>query len=338
MMWTVYPVDAIDALAGSWDSLNHRGPNSPLLTTRFLRPALRAFAAGKERLACMGSAEDPTAMAIVLERKLGVWETFQPSQAPIGFWLMQPGLDLEATALSLGRSLSPLTTVLGITQQDPGLVPKPSVTNKLSTVNYIDTARIMVSGQFDSYWEGRGKNLRQNMRKARNKLEKAGKSLNMVCLTDPREVRAAIENYGRLESSGWKAQNGTAVNLDNAQGRFYCELLESHCDAGLGRIYQLMFDDQIVAMDLCVELDGTIVILKTTYDESASEYSPAMLMHQELFQSLFASGDTKKIEFYGKVMDWHLRWTEDIRTMYHINCYRWGWLKKLRSHSPAQPE
>lgn len=122
------------------------------------------------------------------------------------------------------------------------------------------------------------------------------------------------------------------------QGRFYQELLETHYQNGTGRIYQLMFNDRIATMDLCVQRDGVIVILKTTSDESAAEYSPAMLMHQELFQALFESGEFQRIEFYGKVMDWHLRWTEDKRTMYHTNYYRWAWLKKLFARADKIPE
>jgi hypothetical protein len=329
MDWKVYPAVEVERFASGWDDLNERSSCSPLLTSRYLLAALRTFGTGREKLACLGSPVAPDCMAVLMERRRGVWETFQPSQAPIGFWLMRTGLDLEAVANTLVRALPGLPLVVGITQQDPMLLPRPPSSPRLLTMDYIDTARILVDGDFEPYWESRGKNLRQNMRKARNKLEKAGISVRLECVTDPAAVRAAIENYGRLESAGWKANNGTAVHLDNDQGRFYRELLETHLERGTGRIYQLMFNDSIAAMDLCVQRDGVIVILKTSYDEAAAEYSPAMLMHQELFKSLFDSREFQRIEFYGKVMDWHLRWTEDKRTMYHVNCYRWGWLKRL---------
>lgn len=167
------------------------------------------------------------------------------------------------------------------------------------------------------------------MRKARNKLEKAGQAPSLVRIDDADAMRAAVEHYGRLESAGWKARDGTAVNLNNAQGQFYLEILSSQAQSGGARVYQLMFNDTIAAMDLCVTRNGVIVILKTTYDESMADYSPAMLMHQELFQNLFESGEFKRIEFYGKVMDWHTRWTDDKRTLYHVNAYRWGWLKRI---------
>lgn len=329
MKWNIYPAAEIARMACGWDDLNARGARSPLLSSQFLQSALLAFGTGKEKLACLGDPAAPDCMAVVVERKRGVWETFQPSQAPIGFWLMRPGLELETVARALVGALPGFPLVMGITQQDPELLARPAASVHLQTLDYIETARIMVEGDFEAFWENRGKNLRQNMRKARNKLEKAGLTARLVCLTDPAAVAEAIAHYGRLESAGWKSRDGTAVHPNNDQGRFYRDLLETHCRNGVGRIYQLMFNDTIAAMDICVQREDAIVILKTTYDEGSADYSPAMLMHQELFQELFQSGEFKRIEFYGKVMEWHLRWTDDKRTMYHINCYRWGWLKRL---------
>lgn len=335
MKWNIYPAADFTRMTGGWDDLNVRGARSPLLSSQFLQSALLAFGTGREKLACLGDPAAPDCMAVVVERRRGVWETFQPSQAPIGFWLMRPGLELETVARTLVSALPGLPLVLGITQQDPELLARPAASAHFQTLDYIDTARIMVESDFEAFWEKRGKNLRQNMRKARNKLEKAGLTARLVCLADPAAVADAIEHYGRLESAGWKSRDGTAVNPDNDQGRFYRDLLETHCREGMGRIYQLMLNDTIAAMDICVQREDVIVILKTTYDEASADYSPAMLMHQELFQELFQSGEFKRIEFYGKVMEWHLRWTEDKRTMYHINCYRWGWLKRLLAAKPA---
>lgn len=37
-------------------------------------------------------------------------------------------------------------------------------------------------------------------------------------------------------------------------------------------------------------------------------------------------GRVRSIEFYGRVMDWTRRWTDQKRTLYHINSYRWGFV------------
>jgi hypothetical protein len=87
-----------------------------------------------------------------------------------------------------------------------------------------------------------------------------------------------------------------------------------------------------VATDLCVLDNNTLVILKTTYDETIETSSPAMLMRQEVFQSIFAEKSIRRIEFYGKVMDWHTKWSDHFRVMYHVNFYPWMFMKTLKSH------
>ncbi len=107
-------------------------------------------------------------------------------------------------------------------------------------------------------------------------------------------------------------------------------MLEEFCRQGAGRIYRYWYTNNIVAMDLCIEGNGSLIILKTTYDKSFSNNtSPALLMRQEAFKQLFSDGKLKRIEFYGRVMEWHTKWSDELRTMYHINEYRWSSLSLL---------
>ena len=190
-------------------------------------------------------------------------------------------------------------------------------------------AHVDVSGDYESFWQSRGKNLRQNMRTVRNRLEKNGLSFAFKCFTHATEVRDAVQHFGRMESAGWKAEQGTAVQFESEQGRFYVELLENLSKTGSTCIYCLTFNEVIVAMDLCIQQDGSVIVLKTTYDESYHDYSPAMLLHQEILRLLMSENKFQRFEFYGKIRDWQIRLTGEVRTMYHVNLYRWAWLKRV---------
>jgi CelD/BcsL family acetyltransferase involved in cellulose biosynthesis len=286
----------------------------------FLGPLLKEFGTGKEILAVCGG-RDPVAMAILRRKTQVGWETFQPSQAPLGAWMQMPELDTEELAVSLIKKLPGVGIALAITQLDPELVRRPSESALLETVDYIQTARITIGGTFEEYWAQRGKNLRHNLKRQRNQLASQGLEWHVDSVTSPAEVEAAVDEYSRLESAGWKAEEGTDVRSDNAQGSFYTQLLRVHCSEGRGRIYRLRLSGRVVAMDLCVDDGATFVILKTCYDETVNKLSPALLMREEYFRQLFGSG-IRRIEFYGRVMDWHTKWSDEIRTMYHINCYR----------------
>lgn len=332
MSWTLTPASAFAAHAAQWQRLNADTVRSPLLETDFIAPLLQQFGSGREWLATCVHDGEVVAMAVVTRRKHGVWETFQPSQQPLGLWLSRPGLEVPALMGSLLRALPGLPLVLGLTQCDPALAPPPAAGASLATVPYIDTARITVRGSFDEYWAARGKNLRSNLKKQRAKLLKEGVATRLQIERAPQQMAQAVADYGKLESAGWKAQGGTAIHPDNAQGRFYQAMLEGYARRGTASVCRYFFDEHLVAMDLCIEGDGGLIVLKTTYDERFSaQYSPALLMREECCQLLFNEARFARLEFYGKVMEWHLRWTDEVRTMYHVNSYRWPALLRLHT-------
>jgi CelD/BcsL family acetyltransferase involved in cellulose biosynthesis len=337
MTWTIHPIAEFASFSRQWDALVQSRPGTPFLESAFLQPLVDIFGSGNERLCLRIVAGQLSAAAIVQRGKNGMWQTFQPSQLPLGAWVFDAELDLVAGCYELLTQLPVLTLGLGVTQLDVRLQARPADTPKVRTQDYIDTAWVDIEGSFDAYWEARGKNLRQNTRKQRNKLQTEGTETRLECVTAPADVEKAVEDYGRLESAGWKTADGTAIHPDNAQGRFYRKMLENFCTLGRSRIYRYWFGDKLVAMDLCIH-DGTaIVILKTTYDESYKTISPSTLMRQDEFQQLFEERNFKRIEFYGKVMEWHTRWTTQSRSIYHATTYRWAWLKQLhlRRTAPA---
>lgn len=332
MTWTIHPAASFSAHAAQWAQLNVDTLATPLLHPNFVAPLLAQFGDGKEVLAVHEVAGRIDAMAILSPHGGSKWETFQPSQAPIGMWMHRPQLELGPLLSELMRALPGLPLVIGLTQRDPALEPRPADGSQMSSVDYIETSRVPIVGSFDDYWAARGKNLRTNLKKQRAKLAKEGMTSRLEIIRDPALVAAAIVEYGRLETTGWKSGGGTAVSADNEQGRFYQQMLEAFMRRGEACILRYWFDDRIVAMNLCIEGFGVIIILKTAYDEAlGNAYSPAFMMLEETCKGLFDEGKLDAIEFYGRVMDWHRRWTDEIRTMYHLTVYRWPVLRQLHT-------
>ena len=330
MKWTFFPITQFERFASTWNALSADVGDLPFLHSRFILPLCDTFGDGKLKIALCENAQGPLAMGVLSRRGLVRWQSFQPSQLPIGAWVMRPDQNFECLLSTLAKSLPGMALVTGVTQQDPDCVLRPMESSSLHTLDYIRTARVPVTGSFDDYWNLRGKNLRHNMKRQHAKLVQDGIATHLEILTRAEEVGPAIEDYGRIESVGWKAASGTAISPDNVQGRFYRSMLEAFCRAGKGRIYRYRFGERVVAVDLCIEGGGALVILKTTYDESIKSISPAFLMRQEAFRKLFEEGLIRRIEFYGRVMEWHTKWSNNVRTMYHVNYYRWPFLPKIR--------
>ncbi len=347
LRWTLVPLPDAAAFAphaAAWDALQARVAGLPFLESAFLAPLLTVFGTGRERLALLGDPKAPRAAAIVTPAGTAQWATFQPSQLPLGAWLSAGGEPLEPLADGLLRALPLPALALGLTQIDSLFHPRGADNARWRGQDYIATAWVDLGGDFETYWEARGKNLRQNLKKQQKKLDTAGTVTRLECLTRPEDVAPALANYGRLEASGWKGSEGTAIAPGHPQYAFYRAMLEGFARAGRVRLYQYWFDDAVVAMDLCIESGGKIVILKTAYDEAHKAVSPSTLMRQLQFQQLFdaaaAGGPIRRIEFYGKVMEWHTRWTADARPVYHATRYRWGWvpaLKRLLRRGDADP-
>ena len=83
-------------------------------------------------------------------------------------------------------------------------------------------------------------------------------------------------------------------------------------------------------MNLCLLRAGVLIVLKTTYDESIpSIYSPAFLLSQDQLMNLFGEAKIHRLEYYGRLMDWHTKWTENKRTLFHTTAYRFPLIKRL---------
>ncbi|MFC0250913.1 GNAT family N-acetyltransferase [Massilia consociata] len=338
MKWRTVPAARFAEHAQTWQTLHAATGASALLSPDFVAPLLAEFGTGAELLAYCEHAGAVAAMAIVVPSGRGSWASFQPSQAPLGLWLQRPELPLEALLAGLVRALPGFPLVFGLTQMDPALMPRPADSPSLRTLDYIDTARVTIHGSFEAYWTARGKNLRSNLKKQRARLDKEGVPLRLQLSRDAGDMAQAVADYGRLEGSGWKAGCGTAVDASNAQGRYYRRMLENFCARGAGCVYRYFFGEQLVAMDLCIEDGDSIIVLKTSYDESVpANLSPTLLMREAACRQLFDEGKYTRLEFYGRVMEWHLRWTDEVRTMYHVNYYRWPGLRRLHTMLASRP-
>ena len=330
--WELVPDRDFDRLSGAWDDINRANTATALLESRFVALLLRHFRQGPISLALGREGNNIVAMTLCEATGRGTWSTFQPDQAPLGLWLIAPHVDPVTAARALLRRLPGLAWQFGVMQQDPDIAPTPGPAPDVRTLDYIRTARVHLTGTFDAYWEARGKNLRHNLRRQRNRLDREGISPHLEIATEVSAMARAVSDYGRLESAGWKAESGTAIAADNVQGQFYRALLETYARTGDAVAYRYFYNDRLVATDLCVRGNGIINWLKTTYDETQQTSSPAALLRQESFKVAFDDPGLRLLEFYGPVKDWHTKWADEARTMYQWNLYRAPWMAAVHEY------
>jgi len=315
--WQVLKITEFGNYASSWDKLNVNNNNQSVLSAIFIQALVKHFSTGQEQL-ILGWHNNTLVFGGIFEKLSRIrWRTFQPSQAPLGALICDANLLNFNVFSTIAKLLPSKPLLLDLTQIDSQQHPLP-LKSHLFTMPYISTGSLPVPISFDDYFANFSKNTRQNFNKARNRLTKLGVETRLEIITNESSIKEFVSIYGDIESSGWKNTEGTAIHIDNKQGGFYSDLLASFAVNNETQIWCYYFNKEIVAVDLCVSMAETLVILKTTYKEKHAKFSPSLLMKLDAYKRLGQEGKIKTIEYFGKTKGWHKRLQCEERDIYHI--------------------
>lgn len=197
-----------------------------------------------------------------------------------------------------------------------GLVPDAVARTAISTLPRALVAgedlagrSVPLEGTWEDFHAGLGGNLRRNLRKARNRLAKAG-ALEVESSADP----ADLDRFLTLESSGWKGADGGAVaSRPDALG-FYRAFVERLAERGWLQWHFLTLDGEPIAGSLAARWGRQIVLQRVAFDEAHARTSPGQLL---LATSLEAWFDEQRFERMDCLTDqpWHATWCME-RTPY----------------------
>jgi len=295
----------------------------PILDSQFISHCLSHFASGTEIIATCQDEQGALAIGIFEKIGFGHYRTLQPSQAPLGLWMIRDNQLSAALLRSLTKALPGFVAMIDFLQQDASFIPHQTTPN-LITCDYITTGRLDVMTNFDDFFASLGKNMRQNYNKVINRCKKNELPLQALLVTQSQQMEEAVKQFGEFESSGWKGETGTAVNLANTQGKFYRDLLQDYAERNSAEVWYYSVDDTVVAADLCIKSDNTLVILKTAYNEQFKKLSPALQLKFEIFRhhaNQEVPNRLMNIEFFGKAMEWHKRFNSQLRPIKHFSYF-----------------
>lgn len=319
--WSVHQLHGkLGGFAAQWDRLNaSKFACHPLLDSRFVDALLRHFSQDREWLAVYLVENQPAAMCIVTQRRAGVWQTFLPSQAQIAPALLEDA----AQGRSLIAKLPGTVGVLDLLCQDPAFSkPARGPWFRSTFKHHALTISIPLQGRFDDYWATRAKKLVSNLRRYERRAAGDFSSVHFAHIVSVAEMPAAVARYAALESSGWKGAQGTALSPDNQQGRFYTELMTSYAESGGAAVFELWFDQVLVASRLVIRGGGTVVFLKTTYAEPYAKHAPGRLLLKHAIEQMFSDYAGQTLEFYTDADHELQSWAPESRVIGHISLYR----------------
>lgn len=323
--WTVVPLTAEQGLGehrNVWDRLNERlMAGHGMLHGAFVDALLRHFSERSVLLATAKAGGQPVAMLLVngQSRGLGVWSGFLPSQTQISLSLIPPGLDLGG----LFRALPGYTGELDLLCNDPRFADLRELPgHPVKSLPHALTMNVSLRGSFDDYWAQRPRKLVQNMRRYMRRLQSEAGAERLDIVSDAAAMPAAVARYAALESSGWKGREGTAVSSDNAQGRFYTEVMGRFAAQGEALVYELWLGDDLVASRMLLLRDGMAVMLKTAFHEQFDRFAPGRILLLRTLEDLFGRMPGGVVEFYTNAEADLLAWSTSQRWINHVSIYR----------------
>ncbi|WP_172449425.1 GNAT family N-acetyltransferase [Bowmanella denitrificans] len=294
----------------------------------FIAALLASFADDSVRLVVGQRAGKVVLMAFMQKVGFARWSSFMPSQEPVCLYLSEDGVIDDISLRAIAKALPGVVLQIDLLQVD-NVILSPAA--NLKAMPYIETGALDVPADFPAYFASLGKNLRQNYNKVVNRASKDNLNLSIEPWTSPEQVEEGVRLYGEIESASWKAEHNTAISPTNQQGIFYTRMMRELAERGQAVVWLYKINDEVAAVDLCVHNQGTLIILKTTYKEAFSKLSPALQLKVDMlrYYAEQTPASIKRIEFYGKAMDWHKRLNSELRWINHQTWYKAGWVEGL---------
>ena len=177
-------------------------------------------------------------------------------------------LALDAMATD-GPIMQALTRVLRRRGNAPRILEqslRPKLKSELDSVDYLEKAFSASS--------------RKKLRQHRRRLSEKGE-LSSIVITDPQAVRSALEDFLRMEASGWKGEQGTALLCNKADAAFTRAAVGALADQDSACIHALYLGHAPASMQIVLRAGAAAFTWKIAYDETLRDFSPGMLLLED---------------------------------------------------------
>jgi CelD/BcsL family acetyltransferase involved in cellulose biosynthesis len=160
--------------------------------------------------------------------------------------------------------------------------------------------------------------LRRELRQVRRLLSEQGP---FSLYRGDRADRDALERFYRLEASGWKGQEGSAIVCDQKNRQFFDEIAESAAHFGYFSLYMLELKGQLLAAHFGFTLRGCYYSAVVAYNEEFKQFSPGHLIIDEIVRDCAKRG-IRGYDPTGQNQEWKMKWTTEVHGVSHHFVFR----------------
>jgi CelD/BcsL family acetyltransferase involved in cellulose biosynthesis len=156
---------------------------------------------------------------------------------------------------------------------------------------------------------------RSTLRRKRKNAEKHGPVHFNILRPQPEELPALLDEFFRVESSGWKGRAATGLQYDTRRASFFRMYCDRMARRGALRLGFMTIGDMTAAVRIDVVWGNKSWELKIGYDERFANCSPGLLLSHEALKHGEAEGLLGH-HFLGEAESWHNTWA--IKTMNRV--------------------
>lgn len=133
------------------------------------------------------------------------------------------------------------------------------------------------------------KSLRKNTGRLLRRLEDTG-TVSWETSDSSNDFEQLAEDFLRIEASGWKGEEGTALLSSDSTSAFYRQLIRESANDGKARFLSLKLDGRPIAMLSDIQTGQCVYSYKTAYDDEFSAFSPGQQVELKNLEFLHRDG------------------------------------------------
>jgi len=161
-----------------------------------------------------------------------------------------------------------------------------------------------------TWLHGTSSHFRHELRRyAKILARETGQEPILVRRTDP--DRKALEQFYELEASGWKGQEGSAIQCTPQTRTFYDQVARAAAQGGYFCLHSLETNNRMLAAAFSLETRDGLYLLKIAYDESLYRGGPGQVLFHRILEESAERG-IARLFFGGGNDPYKMKWTREI--------------------------
>jgi CelD/BcsL family acetyltransferase involved in cellulose biosynthesis len=302
-----------DAVADEWDLLADQLAVAPFLRPGWIFAWSRAFASGRLSLLTATRGNELVGLLPFVKRR-GVLHAPANWHTPLFGYLAR---DEEAGAALAERFVSSARVRADLSfldSSDPGVeactaaaarAGRRVIVRTILRSPYVD----LTGGDWESYRGSLRRKTRKEIERQWRRLTDEG-SIRFDVVNSGHEFDRALEEGLRLEGSGWKEKQKTAIVSQPETYSFYLEIAGWAARRGWLALAFLRLDGRAIAFDLCLEAGGILYVVKGGFDTAYRRLGPGMLLTHAALRRAFEQG-LRSYELLGAAEPYKLVWASE---------------------------